>query len=188
MKNDSPVTLAIVLMNAVMFLASVTVGEAFVSAGVMDFELVSGGQLYRLLTAMFLHGSIDHIVGNMLFLFAMGEMVERAAGHVKYAVIYILAGIAGNGVSYLYEMMSGIRYSSLGASGAVYGIFGALIVMSIKKVSGINIVKSRIPLAIIYCLYSSFAMPNIDYAAHIGGLLFGMLLTALLVKKGVGDE
>ncbi|MCR5357204.1 MAG: rhomboid family intramembrane serine protease [Lachnospiraceae bacterium] len=187
-KTESPVTVVIVLLNAVIFFVTLTAGEALVSIGVMDYDLVLGGQFYRFVTAMFLHGSIDHLVGNMLLLFAMGEMVEKVCGSVKYAVIYFSAGILGNAASLFYEMISGARYSSLGASGAVYGILGALIVLALKRVSGINIVRQRIPLALIYCLYSSFIMPNIDFAAHIGGFIAGVILTSLLVRGDNTDE
>ncbi|MCR5507756.1 MAG: rhomboid family intramembrane serine protease [Lachnospiraceae bacterium] len=182
MEKVPPVTMLILLTNAVIFVLSETVMKWLIPVGLMDYDLVSQGQIYRLVSAAFLHDGIEHIIGNMLLLFAMGGMVETAAGSFKYAAIYLISAIAGNACSFYFESATGLRYASLGASGAVYGILGALIVMAVRKVRGIRVVRSRIPLAVIYCIYTSFAMPNIDYAAHIGGMLAGMLLSYILVK------
>ncbi len=183
MKTEARVTLALVLTNAVIYIISVTLDPSVTSLGVMNYELVSEGQIYRIVSAMFLHGGLDHLFGNMFLLFAVGTMVEQSTGPVKYLVIYFVTGIAGNLTSYFWEMASGLRYNSLGASGAVYGVMAALIVLALKRIPGVAVVRSRIPLAIIYCIYSSFAMPNIDYAAHIGGLVSGIILTSLMIRR-----
>jgi len=76
------------------------VGEAFNEAGMMSSELIKDGQIYRFITAMFLHGGIEHLVSNMLLLYILGEVVENKLGSVRYASVYLLSGILGNVVSY----------------------------------------------------------------------------------------
>ena len=181
-ENPVPAVISLIVINVLIFLYTAFVSAKPLGMGMMDYDLVSEGQVYRLITAMFLHSGIDHISGNMLSLFFMGTLAERAAGSVKFTVIYMLSGIAGNIASFYYEMFSGSRYTSVGASGAIYGILGAVIFLALKKSSGLNVTGRRLFIAVAYCIYSSFAMPGIDYAAHIGGLIAGFIICALTVR------
>ncbi len=183
-KKPSPVSVSLVVINVIIYCTYFIIGEPFITSGQMNFELVSQGQIYRLVTAMFLHGGIQHIAGNMILLYFLGQIIENKTGSVKYGIIYLVSGIMGNVVSYLYEMVSGARYVSVGASGAVYGLIGALIYLVIRKTQGLNIDKKRLFLMVAYCIYSSFATEHIDFAAHLGGMLFGFIVTALLCPKG----
>lgn len=174
-RRIAPVTLTLVIINAVVFGLTVLLAPMPTVFGMMDYDLVSQGQWYRLFTAMFLHGGVEHILSNMVMLYAAGDLLEQRIGHVRFAFIYLLTGIAGNIVSYLYETVSGARYTAVGASGAVYGVMGVIICLALRKVRGFEIPKQRILLALVFSIYSSFAMPNIDYAAHIGGMVSGLL-------------
>ncbi|MBR4718797.1 MAG: rhomboid family intramembrane serine protease [Lachnospiraceae bacterium] len=173
--GPAPVTLALVIINVLVFVATIILAPLPTIFGMMDYDLVSQGQVYRMFTAMFLHGGAEHLLSNMVMLYAAGDLLERRIGHVKFALVYLLSGLAGNAVSYLFEMLSGLRYTSVGASGAVYGIMGVIIALALKKAEGFDIPKRRIFLALVFSIYSSFAIPNIDYSAHIGGLLFGLV-------------
>lgn len=183
-------TLTLLVINVMMFILSIIFEGSFTELGMMDYDLVSQGQYYRLFTAMFLHGGVEHILSNMIMLYAAGDLLERRMGHIRFAVLYLISGMAGNIVSYLYEMLSGARYTAVGASGAVYGIMGAIICLALKKVRGFEIPKQRIVLALVFSIYSSFAIPNIDYAAHIGGLVFGAVLAPVLYgrRENAGRE
>lgn len=183
-KKPSPVSVVLVVLNSLMFMSCFVIGEAFISSGQMNYELVSKGEVYRFLTAMFLHGGIQHLAGNMILLYFMGEMIENKIGSVKYAIIYFVSGIIGNVISYTYEMISGARYVSIGASGAVYGIIGALAYLVLIKTKGLNVDPRRLLIMLGLCVYSSFATPHVDFAAHIGGLAAGFIITALLCPKG----
>ncbi|MBR3635370.1 MAG: rhomboid family intramembrane serine protease [Lachnospiraceae bacterium] len=197
-KKPSPVAVTLVIINSIVFLTSAIIGNVaangtnpFVSAGQMDPNGIIAGEYYRFLTAAFLHGGIQHLAGNMILLYFMGEMVEHNIGSVRFAIVYLLSGILGNVVSYTYEMVSGSRYVSVGASGAVYGIMGALLYLVIRKTKGLNIPIKRMVLVLAYCIYSSFATEHVDYAAHIGGLISGFLLTTViceLTKKKGGES
>lgn len=171
---SSYVTLALVAINVLMFALSIILAPLPTAFGMMDYDLVSQGQVYRMFTAMFLHSGTEHLLSNMIMLFAAGDLLEKRIGHFKFAAIYLLSGLAGSVISFLFEKVSGLRYTSVGASGAVYGIMGAIICLALRKVDGFNIPKQRILLAVFFSIYSSFAIPNIDYAAHIGGMLFGL--------------
>lgn len=183
-KKPSPVSVTLVVINTIIYLTYYVIGEAFIESGQMDSYLIAQGQIYRFVSAMFLHGGIQHLASNMILLYFMGEMVENKTGSVKYGIIYLVSGIMGNVVSYLYEIISGVRYVSVGASGAVYGIIGALIYLVIRKTEGLNIQMKRLILMVAYCVYSSFATAHVDFAAHLGGLVFGFIITALLCPRG----
>ena len=180
--GPAPVTVALVAINVTVFLVSAFVMPECLEYGMMDYDRVSEGQIYRLFTAMFLHGGVDHIVSNMISLYFMGALVERTAGSLKFSVLYMMSGVAGNIASYYFEMLSGCRYTSVGASGAIYGIMGAVIILALKKRSGLNATKRRLFIAVAYCIYSSFAMPGIDYAAHIGGLICGLTMGTVATR------
>lgn len=186
-RKVSPVTLTLVIINTVVFGLTVLLAPIPTVFGMMDYDLVSKGQVYRLFTAIFLHGGVEHILSNMVMLYAAGDLLEKRIGHVRFAFAYLLSGIAGNAVSYLYEKVSGVRYTAVGASGAVYGIMGVIICLAIRKVKGFEIPKQRILLALFFSIYSSFAIPNIDYAAHIGGMAAG-LIAGLFIKKTHRDD
>lgn len=186
-KRPSPVSVVLVIVNVLIFLTSLLIGNAagdapnpFLESGCMEFSAIGDGQFYRLITAMFLHADFQHVISNMLLLYFMGEMVEHKTGSVRFAIIYFVSGIMGNVISYVYELTSGARYTAIGASGAVYGIMGALLFLVIIKTKGLDIPVRRMILMVAYCVYSSFAADHIDYAAHLGGLFIGFLLTAIL--------
>ncbi len=176
-ESIAKVSLILVIINVIIYIGCVIFGNTVTDLGKMDYEPVNEGQIYRLFTAMFLHGGIDHLINNMISLYFMGSMVERVLGRYRYLLIYIFSGIAGNLFSFGYEKFFGLRYSSVGASGAVYGILGAIVVLSLKKVKGLDVSIKRIFLAVFFCIYSSFSVAGIDYAAHIGGLIGGIVIT-----------
>ena len=194
-KKPAPVAVTLVIVNTLVFLTSVIIGNIaangenpFIASGRMDFDPVLTGEFYRFISAMFLHSGAQHLISNMVLLYFMGEMVENRTGSVRFAIIYLFSGIMGNVVSYSYEWISGSRYTSVGASGAVYGIMGALLYLVIKKTEGLNIPIKRMILLVAYCIYSSFATSHIDYAAHIGGLVFGFAAALILCAKELSKK
>ncbi len=172
----SPAAFALVLINVIVFFVSLKLGDGFVSKGMMTYDSFAGGEKYRLVTAMFLHADINHILSNMMILYFAGELVESRVGPALFLCIYMISGILGNVTSYYYEMISGARYSSLGASGAVYGILGALFLLAVVKTKGLSINPKRILAVTVFLIYGSFSVPNIDFMAHIGGLISGFIL------------
>jgi rhomboid family protein len=155
-------------------------------------------------TAMFMHGSWDHIVGNMLFLAVFGKNVEDAFGHLRYLVFYVAGGLAATiaqtAVTLLFGTAAAARVPNLGASGAIAAVLGAFFVLyptaRIRTLLGIFLV--RIP-AWVYLggwfLYQlvegNFGLASasangggVAFFAHVGGFVFGVAVTLLLLNRG----
>src|SRR3712207_3696990 len=94
--------------------------------GVIPAEIIAGQDLFSLLTAMFVHGSWAHILGNMLFLWVFGDNIEDAFGHLGYLIFYLGSGVAASAAHILFD--TGSTIPSVGASGAIAGVLGAYIV------------------------------------------------------------
>ena len=113
----------------------------------------------------------------------MGGAVERNLGHIRYLFLYLVSGIGGNVVSVLYDRAQGVNTYSVGASGAVFGVMGTLIILILrgrKKLRSGSSLLPRAAFAVFYAVYSGFRNPYTDNAAHLGGLLFGAALGTLL--------
>ena len=143
--------------------------------------LLHGREFYRLITAAFLHADIEHLVNNMLLLYFCGEIVERTLGKPRFLILYALSAVCGNLLSSAYELSTGGFYDSIGASGAVFGLTGALLFLVIvRKGAAAHISMQRMLIAVFLSLYAGFYGANVNNAAHVGGLLSGFLLAFLL--------
>ena len=147
-------------------------------------RLTLGGQWWRLFTSMFLHGSIWHIGFNMLALWQVGQVTERIFGSVRFAGLYLLAGLSGSLASVLWNP----HVNSVGASGAIFGIIGGLLAFLGRKDSGVpptvvaDLRGSMLPF-LLFSLWMGFIYPHTDNAAHIGGLIGGWLAGHLLARS-----
>ncbi len=143
-----------------------------------NFDLLTkNGQYYRLFTCMFLHIGIVHLLCNMYSLYVIGKEVENVFGKFKYIVIYIASGICGSILSLAFAHNT----ISAGASGAIFGLMGALVYFGYyyRTYLGAAIKSAVIPVILINLLIG-FMNPAIDNAAHIGGLIAG-ILTAMMI-------
>jgi membrane associated rhomboid family serine protease len=127
---------------------------------------VASGEWYRLITSAFLHQGVLHIAFNMYALWLVGPQLERALGWPRFLALYLIAGLGGGAASYL---LSPLNIAGLGASGAVFGLFGAYFVVA-RRI-GAN--ASQIGVLIVINLVLGFTLPHIDNWAHIGGLASG---------------
>lgn len=184
-QKDVIINRSIICINILVFLITVFTGNLLIDSGAREYQLVlEDGQWYRLFTSMFLHGDGTHIFSNMIWLFFLGDIVEQMVGHYKYLIIYIMAGLGGDVFSMIFEAMNQEFVSSIGASGAVFGIEGALLWLLIRNNGKIReMTIPKIIFALVCSLYYGFSSTNIDNAAHIGGLLVGFLLAMLLYRK-----
>jgi membrane associated rhomboid family serine protease len=140
---------------------------------------VHQGDWWRLFTSMFLHWSIVHIAFNMVALWAIGNIVEQYLGTVRFVPLYIVSGLAGSAGALLQAPTTFIA----GASGAVFGILGAMMVLEWNvtgRLAGQALTWIVINLAI------SFAVPGISWGGHIGGLVGGVLITLAYANFGRG--
>ena len=176
------VNMSFVVINVLVYLVGMCTRGLPVYYGRMDVQSVLfRGEYWRIVTAMFLHGSVDHLFSNMLVLFFLGAMIEQEIGHICYGIVYLLSGIGGNLVSLYMKLVSFNTAASLGASGVVFGMDGvllALVLFSNRKLQ--NISAPRVFLMIALSLYSGFVGSHIDNAAHVGGLVTGFVLGSLV--------
>ncbi len=157
-----------------------------VAFGVKSNALIIRGQWWRLLTAVFLHGDLSHIGFNMLGLFIWGRHLETLYGKWRYLTVFIFAGLLSTAASFAFTAAN-----SLGASGAIYGLFGALLYFRkydkelFNKIFGVQIL---IYLAI--SLFLGFIQPLVDNVGHVGGIVGGYitaravgLLSQMYIKR-----
>ena len=153
-------------------------GAMFVPAVLYDKEY------YRFFTSMFMHFGFEHLLNNMFSLLVIGKYLEPLVGKIKFLVIYLLSGIGGNLLSYIFERYTMDYAVSAGASGAVFGLTGALLCLVLLNRGRIgSITKQGMFFMVALSLYNGFASSGVDNAAHIGGLLVGFILTGLLCWK-----
>ena len=134
---------------------------------------VAAGQYYRLITAGFLHVSVIHILFNMWALWVVGPLLEGVFGRVRFTTLYFVSLLCGSTASYLF---GDPRVAGLGASGAIFGLFGALFVVARRMRWN----TGGIAALIVVNLLLPFVMPNIDWHAHVGGLIGGAALGAVM--------
>lgn len=199
------VTYLLIAINAIIFLAEVIVTANFSDRAATNALLqtygaipnkVLGGDIFSVISSMFLHGGIAHLIGNMLFLFVFGDNIEDKFGRIKYLLIYIAWGIAAAYAHSFYAVSTGGGdIPAIGASGAVSGVLGAYLVLFPRAkiftiIAAFFITTVRIP-AIAYIPFW-FVMQvilgllnplgGVAYFAHIGGFLAGML-TGYVLKN-----
>jgi membrane associated rhomboid family serine protease len=185
--TDDPgyVSKALIALNALVFLGQNVLGRSvehrFWLVGGPTFDPlllqsvgVADGEYYRLLTAAFLHGGVLHLVLNMYALFLFGPVLERGLGRVRFTALYLLSAVGGTAVSYA---LGSPGQPSLGASGAVFGLMGAFLVVGRRLGTD--------PRAVLVLLAVNFAFGflyggRIDWRAHLGGLVTGVLVALVL--------
>ncbi len=179
-----PVTLTLIGLLALIFGAELAVGAlaspaAIVAAGALEAAAVAAGQYWRLLSATFLHGGLDHLAGNLIALYILGLLCERAFGRGQFLVLYILSGLAGSLLSVV-----GNPGPSVGASGAIFGLQGAAIVLVRRHRERLLLRDRRIGVVLavwaVYAIVTGLLTPYVDNAAHIGGALAGALVASSL--------
>lgn len=181
------ITIALIAINVLIYIISSLISGSIADIDAMTLlrmgakynPYINRGEIWRLFTSTFLHGGIIHITCNMYSLYAVGGQVERIYGKVKYILIYILSALGASALSYLLDP----RSLSVGASGAIFGVFGALLVYVIKAKDRLNKGALVNLLAVLGLnLYIGLTIPNIDNFAHIGGLVTGIITSIICVQ------
>ncbi|MFC8490156.1 rhomboid family intramembrane serine protease [Streptomyces sp. NPDC057235] len=177
------VTKIVIAINLALFVAVQVVGDRLVDdlaligyAFLPSGELigVADGEWYRLLTSAFLHQEIPHFFFNMLGLWVIGGIVEPELGRIRYTALVLLSGLSGSALAYL---LSPQNQFSLGASGIVFGLIGAWVVLARRRRHDMRPVVLFVALSLLL----TFTRPGISWEAHIGGLVGGALVTYALV-------
>ncbi len=190
-------TYAIVGVNVIVFLLEEMFGgsenlQTSINFGALYTPyVIFYGQVYRIFTSMFLHFGVEHIGANMISLCAIGPYVEHYFGHFLFLVLYIFSGLIGNMASMFFEWNSGIFNVSAGASGAIFGLLSVFILFAmnpkLRRVFPIH----RVILSIFLSLVAGLNDPSIDFAAHFGGLLGGLILAFIMqeiIRFGIRRE
>ena len=139
-------------------------------------------EYYRLITSMFLHADIEHLFNNMLLLCYIGRLLEEQIGKIRYVFVYFFSGMIAGLFSIGYNTHIGQEPFCIGASGAVFGLTGAMAVFVLWKQGRMaQISKRQMLIMVILSLYGGFVETNVDNAAHIGGLLAGAAAALVLI-------
>lgn len=176
------ITYILIAMNVIIYLFSILFGsyDQVLDQFCIFAPLIRSGQYYRLLTGVFLHANILHLGFNCYALYVIGTQLESYLGRVKYIIIYLFSALTGA----LFSMLFGGDSASIGASGAIFGLMGSIVYFGYHyRVFLGNVVKSQIIPLILVNLLIGFMSSGIDNAAHIGGLIGGMLITMALGVK-----
>lgn len=183
-------TIAIAAVNVLVFLGLSFMGMTEDSTFMMEHGamyvpyLMNGERYYTLITSMFLHFGFSHLMNNMVMLLVIGYSLEPEIGKIRFLLIYLGSGLMGNLVSAWFDVSQGSYAVSAGASGAIFGIVGALLYVAIRNHGRVGEISTRgLVLMAGLSLYYGFTAQGVDNAAHIGGLVSGFLLAVLTYWK-----
>lgn len=170
-----PIVTTFLALNIFIYLLTVLpiVGDSILHAGIGANFLVTDGEWWRLITPMFLHGGIMHILFNMFCLFVFGPELEKIMGRMRFVTLFMLAGILANVATYFLQDPI---YTHLGASGAIFGIFGSYAALVYYTKNSMPELRQIIIPIIAISVIMTFVQPNINVTAHLTGLIVGFLI------------
>jgi membrane associated rhomboid family serine protease len=185
-RSTPVVTWGLIAANALIYLVTVAQGAGINQPGgrlfakfILFGPLVAAGDWWRLLTSAFLHANLLHLGMNMLALYWLGAAVELYLGPARYLALYVVAGLAGSAGALVVNPLE----PTVGASGAIFGIMGALLIIEYQQTG--QLAGQAMSLIAINLVFS-FAVPNISYGGHIGGLVGGVLAALAMSRFGRG--
>jgi rhomboid protease GluP len=180
-------TLMLIVANVAAFAQELNTGalydrDSIVATGALVRDRVEAGELWRLVTSMFLHGGADHLIGNMIVLYIVGMACEHALGTVRTAFVYLAAGFSGSTLSLLVR-----PGPSVGASGAIFGLLASVVVVLYRYRDRFHLRDKRTSFVLaawaVYQVLSGLATPFIDNFAHLGGIAGGALATLAVTPR-----
>lgn len=189
-KPEAVCTVGLIAVNAAVFMIMTMFGDTedagfMLQHGAMyEPFVIQQHEYYRIITCLFLHFGIEHLLNNMVMLGALGWNLELEIGKVRFLIIYFVSGVAGNILSLYSDLSAENPAVSAGASGAVFGLMGALLYVVIQNRGRLGRLSGRGMLIMVaLSLYFGFASSGVDNLAHIGGLVSGFILAVLLYRK-----
>ena len=184
------VTIGLIAVNVLVYLVLELLGDTrdggFIAiyGGMFPPFLLEDHQWWRLFTAGFLHFGASHLVNNMVILFFMGERMERAVGHLRMLAVYLTSLLGGSMLSFGMMLYTGDYAVSAGASGAVFGIIGGFLwVVLLHRGRVEDITTKRLLFMIALSIYYGFSSGGIDNWGHIGGIVTGFVVSAILYHR-----
>lgn len=192
-KQKKPiVTFSLIAINILIFILMYLIGNGsedtrtLINFGAVSTPLIKNGQYYRLITSAFLHIGIIHLLCNMYSLYIIGPTIEHFFGKAKYIIIYLYSAIMGSLFAMLFQ---GYNTISAGASGAIFGLLGALLYFGFSYRGYVgNRIINQVLSVILLNLFIGFSMAGISNAAHIGGLIGGLAMSFMLGAETSEEE
>ena len=177
------ITYALIVLNVMMYMAVVLFGNELFYALSDNRDAVLSGQVYRMISSMFIHADIIHLLFNMYALYILGPQVERYYGKTKFTLIYFISGLMGSLFSCVF--MSSNTYS-MGASGAIFGLLGSIAYFTYYYRATLQgLLRSQVIPVILINLSLGLFISGIDMMGHVGGLIGGLLISMAI---GIGDK
>ncbi len=189
-KSEAVCTVTLIVINIAVFFILTLFGDTedavfMLQHGAMYEPYITQGQeYYRIFTCLFLHFGITHLLNNMVMLGALGWNLEPEIGKIRFIIIYFASGIIGNIISLCYDLISQEPVVSAGASGAVFGLMGALLYVVAANRGRLGRLSGRgMLIMVLLSLYFGLTSSGVDNLAHIGGLVSGFLLAVVLYRR-----
>lgn len=187
MRRHAPATQFLIVVNVIVFVWELSVAglsflggnspnaqALYVDGALVPAFVFQDHQWWRIVTGAFMHGSLLHIAFNMFALWVFGQFIEAVLGSSRMLVVYAVSLVA-SGLSVVY--LSPPDAPTLGASGAIFGLIGALFALGFKfGKRGMDLIRANIPMLILNLVFT-FTFPGISWQAHVGGLIAGFLVT-----------
>ena len=170
-----PIVTILLFINIIVFLITLLPGIGYIvlEGGMGINYLIADGEWWRFVTPMFLHGGFMHIIFNMFCLFVFAPELEKITGKMRFATLYLLSGIFANVATYFFQDPG---YAHLGASGAVFGVFGAFAALVYYTKRSMPQLRQIILPIIVISVIMTFVGSNINATAHIAGLVVGFII------------
>lgn len=190
MKENKPIATSVfVAINVIVFAFMEIIGdtldtEFMCSAGAMfPYCIIEEHEYWRFFTSNYMHFGFEHLINNIIVLFAAGRYCEQALGHIKFSAMYVVSGVLGSILSYVMMIVRNDYAVSAGASGAIFGVFGALLwVVIINKGRFEEFDGKGILFMIALALYFGISSGAADNWGHIGGLISGFIFAVIFYQ------
>lgn len=179
--NAYPIVSTLITINLAVYIMTLIpkLGDEIFYFGMSVNGLIVQGEWWRIITSMFLHGGLMHILFNMFSLFLFGPELEKIAGKPRFLVVYLLSGIGGSLATLATQ---NALYASVGASGALFGIFGAFGALLFRYRNSLPQLRQIILPIIVISVVMTFLQSNVNAASHIGGLATGFVIGLFFFK------
>lgn len=185
MKKPLFVTYALIVINVIIYLLSL-VNILDINAFSMSYDAVRAGEWWRIITAAFFHNGAIHLFCNMYSLYIIGTQLETVLGKCKFGVVYLVSAVVA---SLFSAVLHGSGVASIGASGAIFGLMGAMLYFGYHyRLYLGSVMTSQIVPIILLNLFIGFMIPGVDNFAHVGGLVGGLFTGMVVGVKGKSDK
>ena len=174
-QKNTPITKFISISLVTVYVFQFLLGDVLIANFALFAPSVANGKWWLLITAGFLHGSIFHLLFNVYILWVIGSQLESIVGNIKFLIIYFVSVVGGSLASYWFSPFGSY---SIGASGAIFGLMGAMLVIGRKR----NLDISQITTLVVINVVIGFVLSGIDWRAHLGGLAAGAFIAWVLLN------